>query len=284
MGNPGSGGNDAVIFHTGTAMLVIGFVLLSIGGSGARALTLEQCALEKAEGTLALLKCLRGTKVEHVQPDPPQLPENFVGWGRYLVPDLDVDVPFSWQARNGDVHMIAGSSDPRDPIHFENIIHTDASGSTDLYTVTYKWPEPIPNPGKCSMIRIGDQHIDLAAVNQFFATSSYAGREQIFDKWRPVRVDHFRATLVIPVSIPELPPYPFIFRFPVLSADLYVDPRDPRIFRQVLHFGLQNLYDEHLDEWFTLTTFQRRPGQVKFPVECENATVKESILDLGSVQ
>lgn len=261
---------------------MIGLALFSIGGPSMA--TSDHCAMENGEGPLALLNCLRQTKAAHSRPSPPQLPENFVGWGRYLVPDLDVDVPFSWQARNGDVHMIAGSSDPEDPIHFENLIYTDASGSTDLYTVTYKWPDPIPNPGKCSIIRIGGHSIDLEAVNQFFSTSSYAGKELIYDKWRPINVDHFRATLVLPVSIPELPPHPFIFRFPILSADLYVDPRDPRIFRQVLHFGLQNLYDEHLDEWFTLKTFQRRPGQVKFPVECENAEVTDSLLDLGAVE
>lgn len=83
-----------------------------------------------------LLASIGGSNATELTPNPPQIPRNFVGHGRYFVPDLDVNVPFSWQARNGDEHMIAGSSSPKDPIHFENIIYTDPFGSTDLYTIT----------------------------------------------------------------------------------------------------------------------------------------------------
>jgi hypothetical protein len=36
----------------------------------------------------------------------------------------------------------------------------------------------------------------------------------------------------------------------------------------VLQFGLQNLFDPQLDEWFMMTTFSRRPGRVTLPVNC----------------
>ena len=269
-------------FHLRNGAVAVGILLVSVGSAGALDLMPEKCG--SASSTPGLLKCPSSAQNKLKQPDTPRIPNNFIARGRYLVPDLDVDVPFSWQARNGDVVMIAGSSNPKDPIHFENLIYTDSFGETDLYTITYKWPEPIPTPGECSKIRIGDKGIDLHSVNEFFSTASYVGREFIFDKWRPVKVDHFRATLVIPVSIQELPPHPFIFRFPILEADLYVDPGDPRLFRKVLHFGLQNLFDEHLDEWFTLDTFQLRPGRVTLPVECKHPHVLELVLDLGSIQ
>src|SRR5579871_5518062 len=41
-------------------------------------------------------------------PRPPVLPANFQGRGRYIVADLGINVPFTWQGRNGDSQMIAG--------------------------------------------------------------------------------------------------------------------------------------------------------------------------------
>lgn len=231
-----------------------------------------------------LLVSVCSSSAAELTPDPPQIPRNFVGHGRYYVPDLDVDVPFSWQARNGDVHMIAGSSNPKDPIHFENIIYTDPFGSTDLYTITYKWPTPIPTPGECTRVRIDGHRIDLKTVNKFFATSSYVGREIIFDRNRAAKVNHFRASFVIPIPLDTIPPFPFVFRLPILSADLYVDPNNPRTFKKVLHFGLQNLYDEDLDEWFVMRTFKLRKGQVTLPKECERIEAADSVLDLGSAR
>jgi hypothetical protein len=218
------------------------------------------------------------------QPPPPQIPENFVGRGRYLVPDLDVNVPFRWEGQNGNVQMIAGSPRARDPIYFQNIIYKNAFGETDLYTITYKWPLPIPNPGTCSKIRFGDQGIDLETVNAFFSGASFVGREILVDKTDPVNVNHFRVSFVVPVAIDLLPPYPFVFRFPVLSADLYVDPKNPEIFRKVLHFGLQNIYDPDLDEWFEMSSFKFREGLVILPKECERVVTVDSVLELGAVK
>lgn len=42
-------------------------------------------------------------------PTPPELPDDFSWTGRYLVPDLDVEVPFIWNGRDGDFQMTAGA-------------------------------------------------------------------------------------------------------------------------------------------------------------------------------
>lgn len=67
-------------------------------------------------------------------------------------------------------------------------------------------------------------------------------------------------------------------------ADLYVDLNNPRIFKKVLHFGIQNLYDADLDEWFVMRSFRLRKGQVTLPKECERIEAAESVLDLGSTR
>src|ERR1051326_7590181 len=52
-------------------------------------------------------------------PPPPQLPANFQGKGRYIVRDLGIDVPFTWEGRDGDSQMVAGG--PGYPIWFTNL-------------------------------------------------------------------------------------------------------------------------------------------------------------------
>lgn len=118
-------------------------------------------------------------------PPHPLLPANSRGTGRWIVSDLGINVPFSWQGRNGSSQLIAGC--PQYRIWFTNLIY----GNT-LYTVTYKWP----------------------------------------------------------------------------LGDIYVDQKDPSLWWQGLQFGLQNLYDPQLDEWFTMTTFSHRPGTVTLPPTC----------------
>ncbi|MFY1618980.1 hypothetical protein [Micromonospora sp. WMMD736] len=62
------------------------------------------------------------------------------------------------------------------------------------------------------------------------------------------------------------------FRFPLALGDIYVDQRDPSRWVQVLQFGLQNLFDPELDEWFTLDTFDHQPGEVTLPDRCPPPT------------
>ena len=76
-------------------------------------------------------------------PRPPRLPGNFRGKGRWIVRDLGITVPFSWEGRNGDSQMIAGG--PKYPIWFTNLIYHGT-----LYTLTYKWPGLTEHP--CSRI------------------------------------------------------------------------------------------------------------------------------------
>lgn len=57
-------------------------------------------------------------------------------------------------------------------------------------------------------------------------------------------------------------------RFPLALGDVYVDQRDRNTFRQVLQFGVQNLYDPKLDEWLRMDTFSHEPGTVRLPQGC----------------
>ncbi|MGO1539877.1 MAG: hypothetical protein ACTHW3_10970, partial [Leucobacter sp.] len=66
-------------------------------------------------------------------PDPPQIPEDFTWTGRYQVPDLGIEVPFTWHGQDGDFQMVAGGEDY--PIHFTNLIYEG-----ELYILTYEWP------------------------------------------------------------------------------------------------------------------------------------------------
>src|SRR6185295_8218752 len=101
-------------------------------------------------------------------PPPPRLPRDFDAKGRYIVRDLDVDVPFTWRGSGGNSQMIAGSE--KDPIHFTNII----SGG-NLYTLTYKWPGIARRP--CS--NVGP--LTLEALNTFLKSSRFVGTETLDD-------------------------------------------------------------------------------------------------------
>lgn len=224
-------------------------------------------------------------------PSPPQLPENFNWTGRYIVSDLGVNVPLTWQGRDAYSQMTAGS--PKDPIYFTNLIY-----NSRLYTLTYKWPVPIVGElGKCSNVA----PYTLADYNAWLKTSRYVGSAILGGTSGPY-VNQFRASIVFdlqkglvppgnvlpPVAgtpdmvappggvtsnaagVPGLPSIPA--RFPVLIADFSVDRSDSHKFRQVLHFGLQNLHDPSLDEWIVMQTFSDKPGNVVLPDACTNAT------------
>jgi hypothetical protein len=76
-------------------------------------------------------------------------------------------------------------------------------------------------------------------------------------------VDHWRAGVVAGSTRPGKEP-----RLPLALGDIYVDQRDPSQWWQVLQFGIQNLFDPQLDEWFTMTTFSHHPGRVTLPAQC----------------
>jgi hypothetical protein len=224
-------------------------------------------------------------------PAPPQLPENFNWSGRYIVPDLGVNVPFTWQGHDGYSEMTAGSQN--DPIYFTNLIYHGR-----LYTLTYKWPVPIVGDlGKCNNVA----PYTLSDYNAWLKTSRYVGSAILGGRSGPA-VNQFRASIVFdlqkglvppgnvlpPVAgtpnmvapaggttpnaaaVPGLPSIPA--RVPVLIADFSVDQSDSHKFRQVLHFGLQNLYDPNLDEWIVMQKFSDKPGNVVLPDTCNNAT------------
>ena len=169
--------------------------------------------------------------------------------------------------------MTAGSDD--DPIHFTNVI---ADGH--LYTLTYKWPGLARRP--CSPVGA----FTLEEFNQLLATSRYAGEEILVGKPNR-RVHHFRAGVVWEPPPSVVPPDVLtpvggtpdigtgggdpVLRIPLMIGDFYVDRDDPTTFRQVLHFGVQNLYDAELDEWMVMKTFRHRPGTVDLPDECKTA-------------
>ena len=141
------------------------------------------------------------------QPPYPELPENFAGSGRYIVRDIDADVPFTWHGKDGDWQMIAGGKDEK--IHFTNLYYKGY-----LYTYTYKWPDLPP--------------------------------------------------ALLPPKEPCKPiDPPFAFDVP-----RYVGA-------EVLHFGLQNLYDPALDEWIVMDSFDKnRLGEINLPGVCDPPPVK----------
>lgn len=187
------------------------------------------------------------------EPPPPRLPRNFRGKGKYIVRDLGITVPFSWQGRNGDSQMIAGG--PQYPIWFTNLIFHDT-----LYTLTYKWPGL--NEHQCSRI----PGFSLAQLNAGLKNSRFVGRE-ILQRTPQRHVNHWRVGVVLP----KAPPGNHL-RFPLALGDIYVDQSDPGTFWQVLQFGLQNLFDPELDEWLVMNTFEHRPGTVNLPRRCESPT------------
>ncbi|HEY3669734.1 MAG TPA: hypothetical protein VGN51_02285 [Acidimicrobiia bacterium] len=206
-------------------------------------------------------------------PSPPRFRRNFHAAGRYLVKDLGVDVPFTWEGRDGDSQMIAGNE--HSEIWFTNVI----SGGV-LYTLTYNWPDIARRP--CS--KVGP--FSLETLNTFLASSRYVGPE-ILEGRKPRHVQHFRAGVVwdappdlIPPSLvtpvggtPDTAEGGVPLRFPLMLGDFYVDQKDPTKFWQVLHFGLHNLYDPQLDEWMVMDTFSRRAGTVHLPEECITGTI-----------
>jgi hypothetical protein len=199
---------------------------------------------------------LAGAAADTEAPPPPQLPRNFHGTGTYVVKELDGEVPFTWDARGGNMQMTAGG--PDDPIWFTNIIDDGT-----LYTLTYTWPGIERRP--CS--RIGPY--TLAEFNQGLAQASYVGPEILLTPTRR-NVQHFRASLAYDLP-PELVPSlggGVQARIPVMSGDFYVDRKDHTKFWQVLHFGLHNLYATDLDEWIVMDTFRRGAGTVELPEEC----------------
>jgi hypothetical protein len=190
------------------------------------------------------------------EPRPPRLPANFQGKGRYIVRDLGVDVPFTWEGRDGDSQMVAGG--PNFPIWFTNLIYHNT-----LYTLTYKWPNiPLNPPQPCSKIPGFNRDV----LNAKLKTARFVGPE-ILQEGTDRHVDHWRVGVVAGSTEPGLQP-----RFPIALGDVYVDQKDPSKWWQVLQFGLQNLYDPELDEWFKMTTFSHRPGQVTLPARCAPPT------------
>ena len=182
-------------------------------------------------------------------PRPPSLPRNFRGKGVWIVRDLGLTVPFTWQGRDGNSQMVAGG--PRYPIWFTNLIYHNT-----LYTLTYRWPGVTQHP--CSKVGF----FNLGTLNQALNTARFVGREIL--QGRPRRyVNHWRLGFVFP----QLPPGSFL-RFPLALADIYVDQRNRSTFWQVLQFGVQNLYDPELDEWLRMQTFRHQPGAVRLPTRC----------------
>jgi hypothetical protein len=185
----------------------------------------------------------------HPQPRP-RLPRDFRGSGRYLVPDLGVNVPFVWRGSDGNSQMIAGGDGY--PIYFMNLIFGDS-----LYTITYKWPGVTIHP--CSRI----QGVTLDQLNALFASAAYVGPE-VLNRNRRRYVNHWRLATALPPGPPGLFP-----RIPFAEADIYVDESDPTTFWRILHFGFQNLYDPNLDEWIVMHTFKHTRGAVTLPPTCQ---------------
>lgn len=182
-------------------------------------------------------------------PLPPRLPRDFRGKGEWIVRDLGITVPFTWEGKNGDSQMIAGG--PQYPIWFTNLIYRGS-----LYTLTYKWPGLTDHA--CSRI----PGFDLKQLNQALQGARFVGREIL--QGSPNRyVNHWRVGVVVP----NLPPGKFL-RFPLALGDIYVDQGDRGTFWQVLQFGIQNLYDPQLDEWLVMHTFEHKPGVVTLPRSC----------------
>ncbi|WP_034263503.1 hypothetical protein [Actinospica robiniae] len=182
-------------------------------------------------------------------PAPPRLPRDFRGKGTWIVRDLGITVPFTWEGRDGDSQMTAGG--PRYPIWFTNLIYRGS-----LYTLTYKWPGPVSHA--CSRI----PGFGLTQLNDALRGARFVGSE-ILQGSADRRVNHWRVGVVVP----KRPPGSFL-RLPLALGDVYVDQDDRGTFWQVLQFGVQNLFDPQLDEWLQMRTFDHRPGVVDLPRRC----------------
>jgi hypothetical protein len=189
-------------------------------------------------------------------PAPPSLPEDFRGVGRYVVPTLDVEVPFTWNANGGDMQMIAGSE--QHPVHFTNVI---ADGT--LYTLTYAFPGIPRNP--CSTVGPAS----LADLNGHLSRAHFVGTMTL-EGAVPRRVHHWRASGAWEPPAGLIPPIAGlpVLRLPVMAGDIYVDADDATVWRRLLHFGIQNAYAADLDEWIILDEFEHAPGDVDLPAEC----------------
>ncbi len=190
-------------------------------------------------------------------PPAPQLPRDFQWEGRWVVSDLGVNVPFTWQGNDGDVQMIAGGEEHE--IYFTNVIYDGY-----LYTLTYKWPEIVPPRPDDDCVCLGQ--FDLDVLNACLAKSRYVGAE-ILEETEPRSVHHFRIGVVLEFTPPPMPD-----RFALMTGDFYVDQEDSTKFWKVLHFGYQNLLDPALDEWAVMDKFEDTPGEVTLPAECETVT------------
>ncbi len=190
---------------------------------------------------------------------PPQIPADFTWTGRYVVPDLDVEVPFTWNGRGGNFQMVAGGEGL--PIHFTNLIYDG-----QLYTLTYEWPGVPRNP--CS--HVGPFTVD--ELNAGLAEASFVGRETLHGE-QIREVNHFRSTSVWEVPAELMPQGEGVpqLRIPLMAGDIYVDVDDPTTFSKILHFGVQNLYDPDLDEWIIIDHAEPVAGEVTLPDECAAA-------------
>jgi hypothetical protein len=192
-----------------------------------------------------------------VIPLPPRLPRNFRWCGRYVVPDLNITTPFTWNGNNGDTQMIAGNIDY--PIWFTNFIIRNC-----IYTYTFKWPGLNPENFTCEPLPFSFSIDDL---NALFARSHFVGPEILEDNGRYIKVNHFRLSIVLQLSNPGPGAYP---RLPITSADIYVDRDDSTRIVKILHFGLQNLYDPNLDEWIIIDHHEDCPGEIIIPPMCQS--------------
>ena len=196
------------------------------------------------------------TTTRSAPPLPPQVPEDFRWTGRYVVPDLDAEVPFTWEGSGGNFQMTAGGED--EVIHFTNILYEGT-----LYTLTYQWPGVPRNP--CS--NVGPFSLD--ELNTGLESARFVGAETL-DDLEPRHVNHFRAGIVWEPPAELIGPIEGVpqIRIPIMSGDIYVDRDDPTKFWKVLQFGLQNLYDANLDEWIVVDEIDPSPGTVTLPDEC----------------
>jgi hypothetical protein len=202
---------------------------------------------------LLLVGCDSSSKATG-SPPAPQLPRDFQWEGRWVVSDLGINVPFTWQGKDGNVQMIAGGEEY--PIHFTNLIYDD-----HLYTLTYKWPDTVPPLPANDCICIG--RLTLDEFNLCLNSSRYVGAEILLEDTE-LFVNHFRISVVVGDS--ETKPNPI--RVPIMEGDFYVDQEDSSKFWKVLHFGFQNLLDPALDEWAVMMKFNNTPGEVTLPAEC----------------
>ncbi|MDT0380006.1 hypothetical protein RM572_14680 [Streptomyces sp. DSM 42041] len=185
-------------------------------------------------------------------PRPPRLPRDFRGEGAWIVRDLGITVPFTWEGRDGDSQMTAGG--PDHPIWFTNLIYRGT-----LYTLTYKYPGLTEHP--CSRI----PGFTLDDLNELFEGARFVGREVL--QQGPDRPDRYVHHWRVGIVVPEAPPGNHL-RLPLALGDVYVDQKDRTTFWQVLQFGVQNLYDPELDEWLVMDTFTHEPGTVTLPRRC----------------